>query len=321
MKNRLTSLATGLLCLALGTGALAQAWPTKPVTLVVPFPAGGFTDNVGRLVAQGLSTRWGVPVIVDNRAGAGGTLGASYAARQPSDGYTLFLANTASNVINPTIYKKLDYDAATAFEPVALVVRTPNVVTLSNDFPAQSVADIVKIAKAKPGSINFGTPGNGTTGHFTGALFARNLGIDLQHVPYKGTPAVQADMINGTLQIAFDNVTSWAPQVTAKRVRALAVTSTRRSPLLPDVPTLQELGLQGFESTTFAGIAVPRGTPADIINKLNADVVAVIQGEEFRTKMNGGEVSATTPASFKAYIAAESDKWSKVAREINLQVD
>jgi tripartite-type tricarboxylate transporter receptor subunit TctC len=179
----------------------------------------------------------------------------------------------------------------------------------------------VALAKAKPGTLNYGTPGNGTTGHFTGALFSRVAGIEMQHVPYKGTPAVQADMMNGTVQVSFDNVTSWAPQVNAGRMRAVAVTSTQRSPLLPEVPTMQELGYKGFEATTFAGIAVPRGTPADIVQKLNRDIAAVIQGDEFRKAMNGAEIGAGSPESFKAYIASEYEKWGRVAKEINLKVD
>lgn len=307
---------------ALATTASAQgAYPNRTVTLVVPFAAGGFTDNVGRLVAQGLSERWKVPVLVDNRAGAGGNLGAAFAAKQPADGYTLFLANTASNVVNTLIYKNPGFDAATDFEPVIMLVKTANVVAVGNEVPAQSVEELVKLARAKPNSLNYGTPGSGTTGHFTGELFSRVAGIQIQHVPYKGTPAVQADMINGTLQAAFDNVTSWAPQIAAGRVRALAVTSTKRSPLLPNVPTLQELGYAGFEATTFAGIAVPRGTPRDVVAKVNADVEAVVQGEEFKRKMGGAEVVGGSAAAFKSYIAAEVEKWGKVAREINLTVN
>lgn len=296
------------------------AYPDKPVTLVVPFPAGGFSDNVGRFVAKGLSERWGVPVIVDNRAGAGGTLGAAYASKQPADGYTLFLANTASNVISPLL-NKVDFDPVKDLDPVALVVKTPNVVTVGNGVPASSVPELVKLAKSKPGVLNFGTPGNGTTGHFTGALFNKTANIQMQHVPYKGTPAVQTDIINGTVQVAFDNVTSWAPQVKAGRMKALAVTSTKRSPLLPDIPTLQELGYQGFESTTFAGIAAPRGTPRDIIAKLNKDINAVIESEDFKKRMNGGEVSALSADDFGAFISREQDKWGKVARDIGLKAD
>jgi tripartite-type tricarboxylate transporter receptor subunit TctC len=308
--------------LTLSAATLAQgAYPDKQVTLVVPFAAGGFTDTVGRLVANGLAEKWKVPVVVENRAGAGGNLAAAYAVKQPADGYTLFLANTATNVINPNIYKKMDFNAAQDFDPVILVVKTPNVVAVGNEVAATSIKDLVALAKAKPNTLNFGTPGNGTTGHFTGVLFGTLTGAQMTHVPYKGTPAVLADMLNGSVQVTFDNVTSWAPQVNAGRVRALAVTSTKRSPLLPNVPTLAELGLQGFEATTFAGIAVPKGTPRDVIAKLNADISAVINSADFKAKMNGGEVVGGSPESFRQYIGAESQKWGKVAKDIGLTVD
>jgi tripartite-type tricarboxylate transporter receptor subunit TctC len=308
--------------MSLAAATLAQgAYPDKQVTLVVPFAAGGFTDTVGRLVAHGLAEKWKVAVVVENRAGAGGNLAAAYAVKQPADGYTLFLANTATNVINPNIYKRMDFNAAQDFEPVILVVKTPNVVAVGNEVPAASIKELVALAKAKPNTLNFGTPGNGTTGHFTGVLFGSLTGAQMTHVPYKGTPAVLADMLNGSVQVTFDNVTSWAPQVNAGRVRALAVTSTKRSPLLPNVPTLGELGLQGFEATTFAGIAVPKGTPRDVITKLNTDISAVINSADFKAKMNGGEVVGGTPESFREYIGAESQKWGKVAKDIGLTVD
>ena len=308
--------------LVLATATLAHgAYPDKPVTLIVPFAAGGFTDTVGRLVAQGLGEKWKVPVVVENRAGAGGNLAAAHAVKQPADGYTLFLANTATNVINPNIYKKMDFDPARDFEAVILVVKTPNVVAVGNDVPVKSIQELITLAKSKPGELNFGTPGNGTTGHFSGMLFGSLTGAKMTHVPYKGTPAVQADMMNGTLQVAFDNVTSWAPQVKAGRMRALAVTSLQRSPLLPDVPTLAEVGVRGFEATTFAGIAVPAGTSRDVIAKLNADIAAVISTPEFKSRMNGGEVTGGSAESFRDYIAAERRKWGAVAREINLTVD
>lgn len=316
--------ATAVVAASLSLVPLAQAqgqYPSKPVTLVVPFAAGGFTDTVGRLVAQGLAEKWKSTVLVENRAGAGGNLAASYVAKQPADGYTLFLANTATNVINPSIYKKLDVDPLKAFEPVVLVVKTPNVVAVNNDLPAKSIKELVDLAKTKTVQLNFGTPGNGTTGHFTGTLFANIAGINLTHIPYKGTPQVFNDLVGGALQMTFDNITFYASQVKSGKVRALAVTSAKRSPLLPDVPTLQELGFPGFESTTFAGIAVPTGTPDAVVAKLNTDIRSIIESPEFKAKMNGGEIGGGTPANFKQYIASEHAKWGKVAAEIGLTVE
>lgn len=306
----------------LSIGSHAQeAYPNRPVTIIVPFGAGGFTDNVGRLIAAGLAEKWKSSVIVENKPGAGGNIGAGHAAKQPADGYTLYLSNTATNVINPNIYTKLSYDPATDFEPVVLVVKTPNVVAVGPNVAANTIDELIALAKAKPGAINFGTPGNGTTGHFVGTLFATTTGIEMAHVPYKSTPQVQADIMGGSIQVAFDNVTSWAPQVTAGRVRALAVTSTKRSPLLPNVPTLQELGMQGFEATTFAGISVPKGTPRAVVDKLNADIRSVIEKPEFQSKMSGGEIGGGTPESYKEYTAAEFAKWGAVARQIGLKVE
>lgn len=322
MFRRMVLKSTALLCASFTGLALAQApYPAKPVTLVVPFAAGGFTDSVARLIAQGLSERWKSPVVVENRAGAGGNVGASHVVRQPADGYTLLLANTATNVINPQIYKKLDFDPAKDLEPVILVVKTPNVLVVNNELPVGNVKELVAYAKAQPNKLNYGTPGNGTTGHFTGTLFGMVAGIKMSHIPYKGTPQVFNDLVGGSLQLSFDNVTFWAPQAKAGKARVLAVTSGKRSPLLPDVPTLQELGYPGFESTTFAGIAVPAGTPAAIVARLNSDINALIESPEFRARMNGGEVGGGTPASFKQYVADESAKWGKVAREIGLTVE
>ena len=303
-------------------GAAAQgAYPSRTVTVLSPGAAGGFTDTVSRLIAAGLTERWKVPVIVENRAGAGGTIGATWAMRQPPDGYLLFLSNTASDVISPAIYKKVDYDSLKDFEPVILAVKTPVVLAASSEFPARTVKDLIAMAKAKPGSINFGYPGNGSTGHLAGTLFASMAGIQLSPVPFKGTPDIMTNVLNGSVQITFDNAGLWAPQIKAGKVHALAVSSARRSPLLPDVPTLQEAGLPGYEAVTFAGISVPKGTPKDIIDKVNRDIQAVIDSPEFRSRMAAGEVTTSSPESYRQFLAAEQAKWGKVARDIGLTVN
>ena len=303
-------------------GAAAQgAYPSRTVTVLSPGAAGGFTDTVSRLIAAGLTERWKVPVIVENRAGAGGTIGATWAMRQPPDGYLLFLSNTASDVISPAIYKKLDYDSLKDFEPVILAVKTPVVLAASSEFPARTVNDLIALAKAKPGSINFGYPGNGSTGHLAGTLFASMAGVQLSPVPFKGTADMMTSVLNGSVQITFDNAGLWAPQIKAGKVHALAVSSARRSPLLPDVPTLQEAGLPGYEAVTFAGISVPKGTPKDIIDKVNRDIQAVIDSAEFRSKMAAGEVTTSSPESYRQFLVSEQAKWGKVARDIGLTVN
>ena len=310
--------AAGGICL----GAAAQgAYPSRTVTVLSPGAAGGFTDTVSRLIAAGLTERWKVPVIVENRVGAGGTIGAAWAMRQPPDGYLLFLSNTASDVISPAIYKKIDYDSLKDFEPVILVVKTPVVLAANNDLPAKTVKDLIALAKAKPGTINFGYPGNGSTGHLAGTLFASMAGIQLSPVPFKGTPDIMANLLNGSVQVTFDNAGLWAPQIKAGKVHALAVSSARRSPLLPDVPTMQEAGLPGYEAATFAGISVPKGTPKDIIDKVNREIQAVIDSPEFRSRMAAGEVTTSSPESYRQFLVTEQAKWGKVARDVGLTVN
>ena len=296
-------------------------YPSRTVTLIVPFPPGGFTDNVGRSVAQGLASLWNMPVVVENKGGAGGNLGAAYAVKQPADGYTLFLANSATNVINPIVYKKLEFDPEKDFEPIIVVVKTANLMTVTNELPVKTLADLVALAKAQSRGVTYGFPGNGTTGHFAGALFNSVAGISMVPIPYKGTTQAQADLIGGTLDVGVDNITTWAPQALAGRVRAVAVTSAVRSSLLPEVPTVQESGYPGFEATTFAGIAAIAGTPSAIIQKLNLDIAAVIGTEEFKKKFSGGEVGSGSAEDFKQYIGAERKKWSEVAKTISINND
>jgi len=325
MNHRLIkpqSVASALLgCLLCSVVSAQAVYPTRPVTLVVPFPPGGFTDNVGRFVAQGLSAMWNSPVVVENKGGAGGNLGAAYAVKQPADGYTIFLANTATNVVNPLVYKKLEFDPDKDFDPVILVVKTSNLITVSNSLPAGTLAELVALSKSKVGGITFGFPGNGTTGHFTGALFNKAAGIGMVPVPYKGTTQVQADLIGGTLDVAVDNITTWAPLAQTGRVRAVAVTGAVRSALLPDVPTVQESGYPGFEATSFAGIASIAGTPLAIIQKLNADIARVLKSPEFGKRFSGGEAGGGSPEDFKRHIAAERQKWGEVAKTISLNND
>jgi len=302
------------------TSANAQ-YPDKPIKIIVPFTAGGFSDNVARLIAKGLEERLGASTVVENKPGAGGNLGASLAARAPADGYTLFLANVASNAINPNIYKNLEIDPGKAFAPVSLVVKTPNVVAVNNDVAARSVAELIDLAKTNPGKLNFGTPGSGTSGHLTGEMFKAQAGIDLAHIPYKGTPQALSDLFGGRVQLTFDNVTTLAPQANAGRLRALAVTSSTRSPLLPNVPTLKESGLADFEATSWAGIVVPTGTPSDIVTTLNRAINAVIETPAFKAAMNGGEVTPLSPSEFGSFISDDRKRWGDAATAINLKLD
>jgi len=307
--------------LLLPMSAVQAQYPNKPIKIIVPFTAGGFSDNVARLVAKGLEEKLGASAVVENKPGAGGNLGAAIAAHSTADGYTLFLANVATNAINPNIYRNLDIDPAKAFVPVSLVVKTPNVVAVNNDVKATSIAELVDLSKADPGKLNFGTPGSGTSGHLTGEMFKARANVDLVHVPYKGTPQALSDLFGGRVQVTFDNVTTIAPQAKAGRLRALAVTSSSRSPLLPDVPTLKEAGFADFEATSWAGIVAPAGTPADVITTLNQAINATINTPEFKAAMNGGEVSPMSPHEFGEFISTDRERWGNVATAIHLKLE
>jgi len=301
--------------------AARDAFPIAPVTLLTPGAPGGFSDTVSRLVAKGLSERWQVPVIVENRPGAGGTIGATRAMNQPADGYTLFLSNTASDVISPAVYAKLDYDSLADFEPVILLVTTPVVLAAHPNFPAKTVEDLVALAKEKPGTLDFGYPGNGSTGHLSSALFARMAGIELSLVPFKGTSDIVISILNGTVPFTIDNADLWAPHIQSGKVRALAISSLKRSPLLPNVPTMDESGLPGYEALTFAGISVPKGTPMAVVSQLNRDVQAVIDTPEFRSRMPASEVITNSPDQYRQFLSRERAKWGTLAKEIGLTIN
>jgi tripartite-type tricarboxylate transporter receptor subunit TctC len=305
----------------LDTRASAQTFPDKPIRLVVPFTAGGFTDNTARLVGQGLTERLGVSVVIDNRPGSGGNLAGEVAAKSPPDGYTLFMSGAGTNAINPAIYQHMAYNPATDLDPVIALIKTPNMVAVGNEVPAHSLQELVALAKQKPGELNVGTPGNGTTGHFSSALFASVAGIKWTHVPYRGTPQVYADMLSGAIQVTIDNVTTWAPQAASGKVRALAVTSLKRSVLCPDVPTVAEQGYPGFEATSWLGISAPHGTPLSVVNKLNATIQQVLNSKEFQSKTVGADIMGGSPDDYGAFIAQERIKWAKVAKDVGLKVD
>ena len=320
-KSNLRRLLVTAIAAAPLLAAAQDAFPSRTVTVLSPGAAGGFTDTVSRLVAQGLSERWKVPVIVENRPGAGGTIGAAWAMKQPADGYVLFLSNIASDAISPAVYAKVDYDSLKDFEPVILVVKTPVVLAANADFPAKTVKDLIALAKAKPGTLNFGYPGNGSTGHLAGSLFASMTGVQLTPVPFKGTPDIVTSILNGTVQLTFDNAGLWAPHVKSGRVQALAISSLKRSPLLPDVPTLDESGLAGYEAVTFAGISVPKGTPRALVDRLNRDIQAVIDSPAFRSRMGAGEVETNSPEQYREFLSRERTKWGTLAKQIGLTVN
>jgi len=296
-------------------------YPEDTISIIVPFTAGGFTDKVARLVAEGISPNLDLPVIVENRPGAAGALALSKISRAKPDGYTLFLSNTATDGINPSIYVSQEVDPAEVLSPVILVVKTPNLVGINKDLKVKTLGDLVQLAADHPQEIYFGTPGIGTTGHLTGELFNDVANIKLEHVPYKGSAQVLSDLIGGEVQVTFDNITTLASQVDSGSIRGLAITGANRSPLLPDVPTIAESGFPGFETTSWSGFSVPQGTPKEIIEQLNHAINAVIQTDDFKDKMNGGEVIGGSAKDFQQFMIDERKKWGNVVRKTGLTIE
>jgi tripartite-type tricarboxylate transporter receptor subunit TctC len=307
----------------IAAGAAAQNYPTKPIRLVVPFPPGGTTDILAREVGQRLSASLGQTVVIDNRPGAGGNIGAELVAKSAPDGYTLLMCTVSTHAINPNLYAKLPYDHVADFAPVILVASVPNVLEVTPSLPVNSVADLIKLAKEKPGQINFASSGSGTSIHLSGELFKTMAGVDMTHVPYKGSAPALTDLIGGQVQVMFDNLPSSLPQIKAGKLRAIAVTSAQRAPALPNVPTIAESGLPGFEATSWFGVVAPAGTPPAIVARLNADLNQWLQTPEAREKLlaQGAAAAGGSPEQFAAYIRAETEKWAKVVKASGAKVD
>jgi tripartite-type tricarboxylate transporter receptor subunit TctC len=311
-------------CLALLAGAaFAQTYPSRPIRLVVPFPAGGATDIIARAVAQKLTEDWGQPVIVDNRPGAGGNIGSELVAKAAPDGYTIEMGTVGTHAINASLYAKMPYDHVKDFTPVILVASVPNVLEVNPSLPVNSVQELIAYAKANPGKLNFASSGNGTSIHLSGELFKVMTGVQMTHVPYKGSAPALQDLIAGQVQLMFDNLPPSLPQIRAGKLRALAVTSATRAPALPDVPTVAESGLPGFEASSWFGLLAPAGTPQPLIAKLNSAVSAWLATPEAKEKMTsiGANSAGGSPEDFAKHIAAETAKWSKVVKESGAKVD
>ena len=286
MRNR-SKLSAVLLCAALGLGAggpaLAQDYPTKPVRLVVPNPPGGTTDILSRLVAEELTKTWPHPVVVEYKSGGAGYSGADFAAKSDPDGYTIIM-QPASHATGPSIYKDLPYDPIADFAPVTLVASVPNVLIVNPDVPANSVEELIALAKSKPGELNFGSGGVGAITHLSGELFKQSTGVEMVHIPYAGSAPAITDLLGGQIEMMFENLPGAMGHIQAGRLRPLAVTSPERAVALPDVPTVAEAGVPGYEAVSWFGILAPAGTPEEIIDKLNTDIVAVIKKPEIQAR-------------------------------------
>jgi tripartite-type tricarboxylate transporter receptor subunit TctC len=290
--------------------------------MVVPFAVGGAADVVPRIVGPKLVETWGQQLIVDNRPGAAGIIGSELVAKSPANGYTLLLAAVA-HAINPGLYKKLPYDLVKDFAPVTLLASTPSVVMLNPSVPANSVKEFVALAKAKPGQFNFGSPGNGTSSHLAAELFSSMAGVKMTHVSYKGPAAALIDLLGGRIEFYINTLPSAMPHVRAKKLKVLAITSLNRTALLPDLPTVSESGVPGYEMTSWYGVLAPNGTPREVIQKLSSDFVRAIRIPEVSEKLNeaGAEPVANTPEQYAAFIRNELKKWAKVVQESGAKVD
>ena len=322
MKKILAALGLGFACALVPTLACAQGYPSKPIRFVVPYPPGGPLDTIARLLGQRVSESVKQPVIVDNKPGAGGNIGADVVAKSAPDGYTILMGAVATHAINPTLYASIPYDPIRDFQPVTQVASTPNVLIVNPSVPASNVREFIAYAKANSGKLNFGSGSTGSAGHLAGELFKTLAGVDMTHVPYKGAAPAMQDLIAGRVQLMFDNFASASTQVRAGKVRALAVTTGKRSELAPDLPTVAEV-LPGFDINTWFGIFLPAGTPRDIVDRLHDEFVRALKLPEIREKMInlGAEPVGNKPEEFAAYIRAEAAKYAIVIKASGAKAD
>ncbi|MGQ3074010.1 MAG: Bug family tripartite tricarboxylate transporter substrate binding protein [Ferrovibrionaceae bacterium] len=315
-------LVAGLGVLATATGQ-AQTYPTRAITLIVPFPAGGTTDILGRFVGQALSAAWNQPVVVENRGGAGGNIGAAAVAKAAPDGYTLLVGTVGTHAINASLYTKMPYDTLKDFAPVTQIASVPNMLVVTPSLPVGSVTELIAYAKANPGKLNMASSGNGTSIHLSGELFKVMTGVDMVHVPYKGSAPALNDLMGGQVQLMFDNMPSALPQVKGGTLKALAVTTATRSPAMPDLPTVAEAGVPGFEASSWFGVFAPAGTPKEIVAKLQTEIARILKSPEMteRLAQQGAVAVGNTPDEFGAYVQSELVKWAGVVKASGARVD
>ena len=300
----------------------AQTYPVRPVRMIVPFSPGGATDVPARILAQRLSEAFGHQIVIDNRPGAGGVLGADAVAKAPPDGYTLLLTAT-THVISASLYKKLPYDAIRDFAPVMLIGSGPNVLTVHPSLPAKNVRELISLAKARPGKIDYASSGNGSAQHLFGALFMSLADIRMMHIPYKGSAPATTDLIAGQVSVGFPGIALVLPHTKAGRLRALAVTSAERSKAMPDVPSIAEAGVPGYAATLWLGLLAPKGTPPEIVQKLYDEIAKVLRQPEVESAYlaTGTDVTISNPEQFGRFVKAEYDKWAKVIKAVDAQVN
>ena len=327
MPGRIQSAAVAALfaytAIFAGSSLAQTAYPAKAIRYVVPFPAGGPLDIVARAIGQELNKSWGQAVVIDNRPGAGGNIGADLVAKAPADGYTILMGAVSTHAINVTLYNKLPYDPIRDFAPVTLITSVPNVLVVHPSVPANNVKELIALAKSRPGQLNFASGSTGSAGHLAGELFNSMAGVRMTHIPYKGAAPAVVDLMAGHVSLMFDNMSSALPNIKATRVRALAVTTLKRSPLLPQLPTISDAGLRGFDIATWFGIFAPAGTPPDIVARLNGEIVRILHTPEMKERLAllGAEPIGNKPDEFAAFVRAEIPKYAKVIQASGARAD
>lgn len=300
----------------------ASAYPTRPIRIIVAYTPAGTTDILARAVGQKMTEAWGQTVIVDNRPGANGNIGTEISANATPDGYTLLMATAATHGINNTLYPTLKWDAVKNFAPISLVALVPNILVVNNSLPVKNVKELIAYGNANPGKLNHGSPGQGSTGHLSAELFKASTGLKMTHVPYKGSAPTLADLAGGQIQVVIDNIPPYLPQVQAGKIRALAITTAKRSPAAPNLPTMQEAGVAGYEAGSWFGLLAPAGTPKDIVQKLSMETRRILELPDVKERLSGqgAEPAGNTPEEFAAFIRSEQAKWRKVIQQANIKL-
>jgi len=315
-------LIAAALLLAAGTCA-AQSYPAKPIRIVVPFPPGGIADLFARVIGQKFGETWGQPSVVENRPGAGGNIGAEIVAKSPPDGYTLVTGSIGTHAVNISLFSKLPYDPIRDFAPVSLIMEAEGLLVVHPSVPVRTVKELIALARARPGQLSYASAGHGTAAHLSGELFKSMAKVDMVHVPYKGNVPAITDLLAGQTSLLFATMPTVLPQVQAGRLRALAVTSSARSPAAPELPTIAEAALPGYSVTNWIGFFAPAGTPRDVVVKLNAEVVRIMQAPEIQKRLlnEGAKFTPWTPDEFTAFVKVEIAKWAKVVKDAGIRVD
>jgi tripartite-type tricarboxylate transporter receptor subunit TctC len=316
MLKKIACIVTGVATIAAACAVQAQDFPTKPIRFVVPYPPGGASDVTARFIGQKLTEAWGQQVIVDNRPGANGIIALELAAKAPSDGYTILMGNVGPNAINQTLYKKLPYDSVGSFEPITLTTIVPIVLVANPLLPANNIPELIALAKKKPGDVTFASAGVGASNHLTGEILKNQSKIDIVHVPYKGDAPAMTDVMGGQVSMMFATAVAAMPHVRSGKLKILGIASPQRSPALPEVPTIAEQGLPGFQAASWGGVLAPAGTPKPIIAKYHAELIKILQMSDVKEKLSGlgAEIVGSSPDEFAKFIKAEIGKWGEAVR-------